>query len=471
MTALVRKIKTYLAVILFVLLAPFSFSFGSMVFPVKGLPGDSSCPDDWYSVVWSGRYSGSDRCKGTGGHPGMDIRVPSGTDAQSIGSGTVYKSYDSSSWGGLIVIKHSNISGTNGPIWSIYAHLKTRYVQQNDDIPYAGYSIGLSGGAPDDPNSGTSTGPHLHFQIDKGDTFTSPYWPSSSDTEVVDPHLSNNTYDPIAFIESHQSSNRAQVEAFVTRFYQQCLGRDPDAPGLAGWVDALLNGTLSGADVANGFIFSEEFLNRYTTNEDFVTILYRAFFDREPDSGGYTGWLNALYDGQTRAFVLDGFLNSVEFANLCAVYGIKPTSENTGDTGTWFQEGAVTVQTYYGSAVINKEERVTFIQNGNQVTGESTRTLTLNGCCGPIQATHDFTGTVNGNVITSTIVWRGQRTCSCQDDQGGHTILIGRPTGTTYPKTFVVSADGQTLTPANPTCWLFWHGECVLDTGSYWRID
>ena len=127
---------------------------------------------------------------------------------------------------------------------------------------------------------------------------------------------------------------RSDVEAFVTRFYQQCLGRNPDQSGLNGWVNALLNGSLTGADVANGFIFSKEFINRNTTNEDFVTILYKAFFDREPDDAGYSGWLNCLYDGNSRADALNGFVSSQEFSNLCAEYGISANSSSvSGDGG------------------------------------------------------------------------------------------------------------------------------------------
>jgi len=122
------------------------------------------------------------------------------------------------------------------------------------------------------------------------------------------------------------SEIRASVGAFVTRFYQQCLGRGPDAPGLEGWVNALLNGSLAGADVANGFIFSPEFISRNTTNEDLVAILYRAFFGREPDPTGYAGWVNYLNSGASRQDALNGFIYSVEFENLCNSYGIAPYS-------------------------------------------------------------------------------------------------------------------------------------------------
>ena len=118
----------------------------------------------------------------------------------------------------------------------------------------------------------------------------------------------------------------SDLNAFVTRFYQQCLDREPDTAGLNSWVDSLLDGSLSGSDLANGFIFSPEFVTRNTSNGRFVIILYRAFFGREPDTGGYTVWVDALDNGDSRQSVLDGFLYSQEFADLCTSYGIAPYS-------------------------------------------------------------------------------------------------------------------------------------------------
>ncbi|MES0336489.1 MAG: hypothetical protein SFH39_09080 [Candidatus Magnetobacterium sp. LHC-1] len=74
----------------------------TVAFPIEGLSGDSDCPKDsgttadgnrnWYTVVWGGKYNGNwnTRCKGTGGHSGMDIAVGSGTQVRSIAAGTVY---------------------------------------------------------------------------------------------------------------------------------------------------------------------------------------------------------------------------------------------------------------------------------------------------------------------------------------------------------------------------------------------
>jgi photosystem II stability/assembly factor-like uncharacterized protein len=113
------------------------------------------------------------------------------------------------------------------------------------------------------------------------------------------------------------------VEAFVTRFYKLCLLRDPDSAGLDGWVNALLNGTLTGSDVANGFVFSPEFFNKNTTNEEYLKVLYEAFFNRQPDAAGMQGWLDAMNNGASREDVLNGFIYATEFAELCEKYGIK----------------------------------------------------------------------------------------------------------------------------------------------------
>ncbi len=114
------------------------------------------------------------------------------------------------------------------------------------------------------------------------------------------------------------------VEAFVTRFYLECLSRVPDPAGLADWVDQLESGAKTGADVAYGFVYSTEFQAKTLTKSEYINILYGAFFDRVPDSSGKTYWLDLLNSGTSRLEVLAGFVNSNEFADLCDEYGITP---------------------------------------------------------------------------------------------------------------------------------------------------
>lgn len=119
--------------------------------------------------------------------------------------------------------------------------------------------------------------------------------------------------------EVHTNSD---IKAFVERFYQEILNRTADDAGLEDWVNRLASGESTGADIARGFVFSEEFTNRNTNNTEFVKILYRAFFNREADAGGLEGWVNALNNHSSRNSVLDGFLFSDEFNTLSQSYGI-----------------------------------------------------------------------------------------------------------------------------------------------------
>jgi hypothetical protein len=143
------------------------------------------------------------------------------------------------------------------------------------------------------------------------------YIPASIDIEVTEGGL---TTQNIALVPLNEDF---EIRAFVTRFYQLCLKRDPDPAGLDGWVTALLNGTLTGSDVAYGFVLSPEFISTNTNDKQFLQILYEAFFNRQPDAAGLQGWLDALDKGASREDVLKGYIFAAEFSELCENYGIK----------------------------------------------------------------------------------------------------------------------------------------------------
>ena len=113
------------------------------------------------------------------------------------------------------------------------------------------------------------------------------------------------------------------VQSFVKRFYIEVLERQADRAGLISWTSQLLNKEKTGADVALGFVFSQEFISRKTDNNTYVTILYKAFFNREPDTVGFNAWISQLSSGISREEVLNGFLHSQEFINLTNSYGIQ----------------------------------------------------------------------------------------------------------------------------------------------------
>lgn len=118
------------------------------------------------------------------------------------------------------------------------------------------------------------------------------------------------------------------IAQFVSRLYQQCLGRTPDTAGWIDWVTRLVNGSMTGANIANGLIFSQEFQSRGLNNNDYVATLYRALFGREADAAGLATWVGQLNEGRQRVYILDGFLRSQEYINMAASYKITPGTLN-----------------------------------------------------------------------------------------------------------------------------------------------
>jgi len=119
------------------------------------------------------------------------------------------------------------------------------------------------------------------------------------------------------------AATNTKVQEFVTRFYTQALERQPDTVGLNSWVSQLAASKITGAQFASSIIFSAEFSAKNKSNEEFVTVLFRSCYNREPDAAGFDSWVNLLNAGQSRQFVLAGFTNSAEFKNICTSAGIK----------------------------------------------------------------------------------------------------------------------------------------------------
>lgn len=117
--------------------------------------------------------------------------------------------------------------------------------------------------------------------------------------------------------------DRGQVEAYVTRLYRLCLGREPDTAGLQDWTDRMCDGRVTGAVAAQGFFFSAEFKNRNYSNEEFVELLYNVMMNRASDYSGKIDWVYKLNNGVGREGVFKGFSDSTEFDNICNSYGIQ----------------------------------------------------------------------------------------------------------------------------------------------------
>ena len=131
-----------------------------------------------------------------------------------------------------------------------------------------------------------------------------------------------------------------QIRNFVLRLYNKVLGRPGDLNGLAGWTTLLGTHLATGAETAYGFFFSDEFKNKNTTDEEYLTTLYQTILNRDPDGGGMEAWKKLLEGGLSRTYAFRGLCESQEFTNLCKSYGIErgnvaltePRDQNSGVT-------------------------------------------------------------------------------------------------------------------------------------------
>lgn len=89
-------------------------------------------------------------------HNGLDLACPQNTPIFSVKNGIVFDIGYDDIYGNYIKIKHNDV-------YSFYAHLSKTTVKIGQSVE-RGQKIALSG------NSGKSTGPHLHFEIQKFDT-------------------------------------------------------------------------------------------------------------------------------------------------------------------------------------------------------------------------------------------------------------------------------------------------------------
>ena len=102
------------------------------------------------------------------------------------------------------------------------------------------------------------------------------------------------------------------------------MNRASEPEGKAFWCEHVGNGDLDGAQCAKEFLLSKEFNDRKLSDEDFLKVLYKTFFDRdaEKDPDGFNFWMNSLKT-QGRDVVVDCFINSEEWCNVCASYGVR----------------------------------------------------------------------------------------------------------------------------------------------------
>lgn len=118
---------------------------GKFMWPLPAANNVVTCPYGMRKHPITGKYKL---------HTGVDLRCSTGTKVYAANAGTVTTSGYSSAWGNYIIINHG------GGYTTLYAHLSRRSVAKGDKVKQ-GDVIGQSG------NTGYSTAPHLHFEINK----------------------------------------------------------------------------------------------------------------------------------------------------------------------------------------------------------------------------------------------------------------------------------------------------------------
>lgn len=106
-------------------------------------------------------------------HEGVDIAAPQGTGVYVAAEGSVLRTgYDPAGYGRFVEIRHPNGMTT------LYGHLSRLDVASGDRVK-TGARIGLVG------STGRSTGPHLHFEVRRGERQINPVKVMGRTFEVV----------------------------------------------------------------------------------------------------------------------------------------------------------------------------------------------------------------------------------------------------------------------------------------------
>jgi hypothetical protein len=109
----------------------------------------------------------------------------------------------------------------------------------------------------------------------------------------------------------------------IRRLYSQYLGRSGDAAGVSSWAGALAGG-ITDEKVRAAFLGSDEYLAEHAgTGTGFLAALYHDVLGRMPDDG-QAWWLAQLATGRPRAAASSAFLSSPE-ARRDAVIGFFQT--------------------------------------------------------------------------------------------------------------------------------------------------
>lgn len=151
----------------------------------------------------------------------------------------------------------------------------------------------------------------------------------------------------------------------IGRLYRAVFDRPPDERGWAYWEGQTEFFGASLTAVANYFVGSPEFVNRYghLDNRAFVRRVYLNVLDREPDPGGHRYWTDMINRGiLSRATLMIQFAQSTEFktkidAERECVTAPPDVGASSG-ARWWFGAGHSEVRHHPNSGISRRYRRV-----------------------------------------------------------------------------------------------------------------
>jgi hypothetical protein len=155
------------------------------------------------------------------------------------------------------------------------------------------------------------TGPRGQYSVSVAGTFILV----TDRTPNRDGQDSLQNIERLAFSDGLLAFDTAGTAGQVYRLYQAAFARTPDTAGLKHNTGLVENG-LSLQQMSSAFLASEEFQQKYGTNVSdaaYINALYQNVLGRDADASGLAGWQARLNDGSwNRTSLLIGFSESPE---------------------------------------------------------------------------------------------------------------------------------------------------------------
>lgn len=114
------------------------------------------------------------------------------------------------------------------------------------------------------------------------------------------------------------------VNAFIKNVYIGALGRNPDAAGWRGWVDAINGGRITACEAISTIFDSSEYKSRNRSDREYVGDCYLAILGRPASETEIDSWVTYLNKYcVTRRYIMKAISASSEFREKCERIGIN----------------------------------------------------------------------------------------------------------------------------------------------------